>query len=213
MRLSLSAFLGIFLVLSFAFPGMASDVAQAPTISPEVVISKPRAGEALQGVMIVEGRIRGDSLSSARLMFRYASETSSTWFYILEVDFEDEGSSQQEFRLEWDTTTVSDGNYDLRVIAVYRGGQEVGATVSNLRIRNYSPIETTTPRPLGTTSPTQATLETPERTPVPTPTPFPPNAVTLQRGEIINALEKGLAAAGGLFLALGVYHVVKKWRR
>ncbi len=213
MRISIFSVLGLLLVLGLSSPGLPHGPVLAPTISPEVIVTDPRAGEALQGVVLVEGRIRGESLSSVELTFTYGSGTPKNWFFITEVDLEDQESSQYSFQFEWDTTKVTDGVYHLRVKAIYEGGQEVEATVSDLRIRNYSPIETQTPRPLGTTSPTPATPEVAEQTSAPTPTPLPPNPVALENREITAALGKGLAVVGGGFALYGLYVLIRKISR
>ncbi|MFO8037686.1 MAG: hypothetical protein R6U57_13770 [Anaerolineales bacterium] len=213
MRISFFSFLGFLLTLGLASPALSTGPVLAPTISPDVVITDPRPGEALQGVVLVEGRVRGEDFSSAELTFTYASGAPRNWFFIGEVDLEDEESSQYDFRFEWDTTQVTDGDYDLRVKAIYEGGQEVEATVSDLRIRNYSPVETQTPRPLGTTSPTPETPEAAQQTSIPTPTPLPPNPVSLERRDITAALGKGLAVVGGAFACYGLYVLIRKMTR
>jgi hypothetical protein len=213
MRISFFSFLGLLLVLGMASSGPSYGPVLAPTISPDVVITDPRAGEALQGVILVEGRIRGEAVSSVEVSFTYSSGRPRNWFFIAEVDLQDEESSQYNFQFDWDTTKVTDGIYVLRVKAVYEGGQEVEATVSDLRVRNYSPVETQTPRPLGTTSPTPETPEAAQQTALPTPSPLSPNPVSLERGEITAALGKGLAVAGGVFACYGLYVVIKKITR
>lgn len=213
MRISYFSFLGFLLALGLAYPGLSSGPLPAPTISPDVVITDPRGGEALQGVVLVEGRIRGEDFSSAALAFTYAAGSPKNWFFIAEVDLQEEESSQYNFRFEWDTTKVTDGVYDLRVKAVYEGGQEIEATVSSLRIRNYSPVETHTPQPLGTTSPTPETPEAVQQTAVPTPTSLPPNPVSLEERDIATALGKGLAVVGGIFACYGLYILIRKITR
>lgn len=207
---------GIVLVLSAALSGVVFVPVLAQTITPEVIITRPRDGEALQGVIVIEGRIRGQGLRAADASFAFKSDAPLNWFPISDLDFERDSSSQQEFRIEWDTTRITDGNYHVRIRAEYEGGETAEIWVKNLRVRNYSAVETVTPHPAGTVTPTGE--EPPEGTKSPsdvkpTPTPLPPNPVSIQQGEIAFALARGLAGVVGFFLIYGIYRLIRKWAR
>ena len=130
-------------------PAQAGPNPQA-TIVKSIFIQSPREGQALQGVEILEGKIRGEGLLKGTIHFSYSDSPAPerTWFYIGDIEGENQDSSQTAFQVEWDTTQITDGDYDLRVVAEYSGGAAIFELVPNLRIRNHSPVETATPAPL-----------------------------------------------------------------
>lgn len=205
MRVAICFLIGLLFVLGSMKPGMAEEPAQVPTISQELVVVKPRQGEALQGIVVIEGRARGEGLQSVKLMFKHSSPDQGGWFYLSAVELGGGASSQRSFRWEWDTTKITDGNYTLRAVARYADGEQVGAIIPDLRIRNYSPIETETPRPQGTTTPTLRASSASAEVDVLSPTPFPPNPAALEGHEISGALMKGLGIVSGLFALYGLY--------
>lgn len=213
MRITLYSIFAFFLLLGLMPPGVRQPLAQAPTVAPDVILNRPREGEALQGVASIEGRVQGEGVRGVRVSFTHAEGTPGNWFYISDMELDTEGGSQEDFQVEWDTTKITDGNYHIRVSVDYRDGRQVSTTVSGVRIRNYSPIETATPQPAGTLNPTAQLTETPERTAAPTPSPLPSNPATLQVEELQGALLKGLGVVMGCFLLLGLYHWIRRRRQ
>ena len=211
MRRASPLFLGLLFLLHAFLSGGGLDPVRAQTITPDIIVTRPRDGEALQGVVIVEGRIRGRGLQAAEAGFAYPSESPQNWFFLTDIPLQGGSSSQQEFRFEWDTTKVTDGTYNLRIKADYVEGDEAVVMVSDLRVRNYSPVETNTPIPAGSETPTQAQPDvTPEVTDTPaSPTSLPTNPVSLQRGDITRALAWGLVAVAGVFGVYGVYRLLR----
>ena len=61
----------------------------------------------------------------------------------------------------WDTSSISDGNYRLRLTVYYKDSTKAEYFADEIRVRNYSPIETDTPAPGVLTSPTQVTSTKP----------------------------------------------------
>jgi len=112
--------------------------------------------------------------------------------------------------VEWDTTQITDGNYDLRVVAEYNDGAAIYELIPNLRIRNYSPVETATPAPVseGSTA-DQIPTSTIEPTPANTPTPLPPNPAEVQSGDLYQVLRFSGLAVVVLFIVGGIYWQIK----
>lgn len=112
--------------------------------------------------------------------------------------------------MDWDTNQITDGDYNLRVVAEYRSGPTIFELIPNLRIRNHSPVETSTPAPVleeqitqtGPTSTSQLLLED-------TLTPLPPNPVVIKS----EGLSQVLAGSGIfvviLFLVGGIYWFIR----
>ena len=46
----------------------------------------------------------------------------------------------------WDTSTIADGNYHLRIKVLLTDGRTRETIVSQLRVRNYTAVETSTPQ-------------------------------------------------------------------
>ena len=172
----------------------------------DLVLISPEAGQIVQGLEIVTGTVTVLGLSSYELSFAYMDDPTGTWFTL-------QNSSLPVFEGElgaWDTTTLTDGDYSLRLRAFLLDGSVQETTVSDLRVRNYTAVPTPTPTatatPFAHILPPTAQLLAPEiasATPShPTPTPFPPNPAGLEMPSIPWAVGRGAALA--LLLILGV---------
>ncbi|MCJ7715593.1 MAG: hypothetical protein MUO54_03620 [Anaerolineales bacterium] len=204
----LSLFLLPFLVLN-GFHQVQLAAAQAPTIAPSIFFQNPREGQALQGIEIIEGKIRGDGFSAAKLTFSYTVEGADTWFFIADILPGEEESSQTSFKTEWDTTQITDGNYHLRLVAEYEGKATIFELIQNLRVRNQSPVETATSAPLGNQEEVDQTA-TPTRrsTPQNTPTPLPVNPVVLEVNQLYRVLViTGILVVGGFLIGFIYFRV------
>ena len=184
---------------------------------PDVVIVAPQPGQALQGVVAIMGRTSLSGFRSAEILFGYANDPSQTWFFIAESTTPVDAG----LLAEWDTSTLTDGNYTLRLVVNRTDGSRVVVIVPGLRVRNYSPVETSTPTPLSTptVSPTPPPGSDPKSvqpalpaatTIPPTITPLPTNPAELSQQDISNNLLRGAAGTGIALAALGLYLVIRK---
>jgi hypothetical protein len=185
--------------------------AQAPTISPSIFILSPREGQALQGIVTIEGKIRGEGFTSGKLSFSYAVDGPETWFFIADIMPGAEESSQTAVKVEWDTTQITDGNYNLRLVAEYEGKATIFELIPNLRVRNHSPIETSTPAPAGIQEDTDRSV-TPTRRSLAqeTPTPLPDNPAVLDSNDLYRVLSITGILVLSAFLIGTIYLRVKK---
>ncbi len=183
------------------------------TIPPSIFMISPREGQALLGVEIIEGKIRGDGFQSGTVRFSYAGGglRDRTWFYIADIAPEVQDSAQTSFRIEWDTAQLTDGNYDLRIVAEYEGGSAIFELIPNLRIRNYSPVETPTPAPVQEGITQEVTL-TASNTPSPrnTPTPLPSNPAVVASSQLSRTLRISAIAVAGFFFLGMIYWYLRK---
>jgi len=191
-------------------PGIAPVAAAQATIAPSILIISPREGQALQGIEIIEGKIRGEGLNTGKISFRYAAEGLETWFFIADLEPDRNEGSQTSFKVEWDTTQITDGNYHLRVVADYEDSAKIFEQILNLRIRNHSAVETSTPAAESTQEVSAASLTpTTLSTAAPTATPLPKNPVEIETSE----LTRVLIISGGVilvaFLVGGIYSLAK----
>jgi hypothetical protein len=202
-----------FLLSLLSLPGHRTATQQdEPTSTPsQVAIIFPSAGDALQGSVPVSGNTAVDGFLSAELTFAYADDPTDTWFLILESD---QPTSNGDL-VQWDTTTLSDGQYTLRLVVTLEDSSQLVATVENLRVRNYTPIETDTPAP--TETPVPGNTPIPTQTPTPTVTPIPPtstalppNPAQLTSQDITLSLGKGALGATAVLAVIGLYAAVRK---
>lgn len=106
-----------------------------------VRILSPQKDEVLQGKIDIIGTVTGIGFQYAELSFRFQNSESGTWFLISQI-----GEPKiDELLSNWDTSTIVDGDYELKIQAYYEDGHTIESILGNLRIRNYSTIETVTP--------------------------------------------------------------------
>lgn len=175
---------------------------------PQLAITSPQEGQVVQGQVVISGSVTVLGFSSYELAFAYADDSTQTWF-----DLESSSSPIFESQLgTWDTSTLTDGDYNLRLRVFLLDGMVQETTVTGLRVRNYTPVPTATPTVTPTTiarfAPPTAQLIAPAPATVtpslPTPTPLPPNPASLTGNSISGALGRGAALALLLFLGFGL---------
>lgn len=173
-------------------------------------ISEPRSGGALQGVVLVHGTTDLPGFRLAEVAFGYQDDPTGTWFVIEQST----APVREDLIARWDTSTITDGEYQLRVRVEYGGGQAAEALVTHLRVRNYSPVETSTPD-----AARQRTVE-PTVTPLPdyrpageAPAPLPTNPAQVTVEHLQSSALRGAAYALAVFAALGIYWVIRRAAR
>lgn len=182
--------------------GLIPIVAQVD--QPEIV--SPAPGAALQGTVTVMGTSDINDFSSYEVSFAYDEGEEPSWFEL--------NSSRKMIRngelATWDTTTIADGTYMLRLRVHLENGNLKDVIVQDLRVRNYSPVETSTPQPVVTNESTTAPIETnaaPQPTPITTKMSSNPASIT---PELVTRFLLGgalLAVAG--FTFIGIYFAVR----
>ena len=175
--------------------------------APPVAITSPAPGEALRGQVNIIGSTDAPNFVSAQLDFAYASDPTGTWFPL-------QALSQPVFDsplYTWDTTTITDGSYILRLRVFIADGtmQEVSVPVSvqNDALPTATPAPTFTAEPVDVQIPTPfllAASPTPTDVPRPTPTPLPANPVSLRQNEIYASLGRGALVILGIFALAGL---------
>ncbi len=167
----------------------------------------------------VKGSTITDGFASSELLFAYANDTSQTWFLIAEDTRPISGTLAL-----WDTTTLTDGDYTLRLLVNRLGADPIRFEVPGLRVRNYSPIETGTPAPTltptitSTVDPNSLPTATPTLIPSPSPipsltptlTPLPTNPAELSEQGLTGGLMSGALGAGAALVLLGFYLALRK---
>jgi hypothetical protein len=177
-------------------------------------ISSPVSGQFLRGKVDVTGRTDIPNFVSAQLDFGYASDPADNWFTIQTFS----QPVADGVLTTWDTTFISDGDYNLRLRILLQDGTFQDVTVTDLHIRNYT---TDTPTPILETPteiqpssfPTPMLLDTsdpPTALPRATPTSLPANPASVSEEEIYVSLKRGALVVLILFLFFGL---VTRFRR
>ncbi len=183
-----------FLALALTFPQRAFAQADA-----SIRITAPASGDVLQGLVNVTGTSAADGFLSSELSFAYASDATSTWFPIYQTD----QPVTDGLLASWDTTLITDGDYNLRLRVTLQDSSILESLVTGLRVRNQLPTETATSAPTPTpefsplpiASPLPPTPQpAPTSTRLPTPTPLPPNPVSLTDSQIYAFLLRAILA-------------------
>jgi hypothetical protein len=186
---------GMLLSLLFTWP--FAPVAQ------QVVVDSPRPGEAVQGQVVLTGNTDIEGFQSYEISFAYMKDDTNTWFFI--------GKGDQVIRggplATWDTTTISDGSYRLRVRVFLKDGRGIETVIPGLRVRNYTPVETSTPEPVREegSAATKGPLNADYVPAGQTPTPLENNPIQVTTTNLGDSLVKGGLVAMVLFIGLGFY--------
>ncbi len=197
----------LFLIGLLALVGWMARLVQQE--SPPVGILSPGPGHALQGNVSVIANTMTEEFEAAELAFAYDEDFTDTWFLLQQAS----QPITSTVMAQWDTTTITDGNYRLRLVVRRQQGDQLSVVVAGLRVRNYTPIETDTPTPVTPTltpepgdTPIPTITSTPTITPLPpTPTALPTNPAELTSEVIALTLARGVLIGSGLLALLGVY--------
>lgn len=179
--------------------------------SPLPAITAPAAEEVLRGEVTITGDTDIPNFIFAQLDFSYltSSQPSDTWFKIQTFSQPVAASTLAV----WDTTSISDGAYILRLRVTLEDGtfQEVTVPVT---VMNDVALATPTSVPTSTAEPEIAVqiptpfllAASPTQTDLPrsTPTMFPPNPASLGQSAIYASFGRGALVMVGLFMLAGL---------
>lgn len=195
-----------------------------PMQVPQAVITSPRMNAVLRGRVEIKGSASIPNFSYYKVEYGHGADPDS-WAL---VDGQTHPTEViNDVLTIWDTSTVPDGTYSLRLRVVYQDGNYEEAFSRQIVVANAEPTETPTPTITPTSTPTPIATPTvaivqptipPTPTPVPTPTPLPsrpgPGTLkipTIDLGGLGQAFCFGAAAAVTLFLLLGVIALLRRW--
>lgn len=134
-------------------------------------LTSPQPGQVVSGLVTLSGTADHPAFNRYEVSFAYVEDTTDTWFSIGEpVD-----TRVIDGRLAlWDTSTITDGDYSLRLGVWLQDGRSLEAVVPGVRVRNYSsdpviptavPPEAGRPLPTPTLPGSQAGIESPPEPP------------------------------------------------
>ncbi len=174
------------------------------------IITTPTANQILQGQVSITGTTDIPNFASAELDFAYASDSTGSWFLIQTFASPVDNAALTT----WDTTSITDGDYILRLRVTLQDGTYQDATVK-VKVQNQTPTATSTIAPTATLTPVPTSQpSTPvvviaSSTPTSplifsTPTTLPSNPVEVQTNQIYAGIERGALVILGLFIFFGV---------
>ena len=173
----------------------------------DVRISAPVRGEAVQGVVNITGQTAVPEFASASVYFAYSHNPTDTWFLITAMD----APVTEGLIAAWDTSTITDGEYSLRLQVTLNDGTRLESQVGNIRVRNYSAVETPIPGPTVPVELASPVDAAPTETLSPfTPTPLSANPAAVSSPELKSSLIKGSLASILAFAGIGLYIALRR---
>ena len=174
-----------------------------------LVISSPTEGEVVEGIVEIRGNLPANDFQSARLAYAYAGDAEKEWFLISKLD----QPGEDLLLAAWDTTTITDGVYQLRLILKTTTGEKVNVITQNITVANYSSPEDV--HDLSeTVIPVLPTAELATYGLRSTPTPLAPNPAAISLVETRSVLIKGGMAGIGIIIFVKILSLIKNkpWR-
>ena len=173
-----------------------------------ITLTSPLAGDILRGEVTITGTTDIPNFFSAQLDFSYVSNPTGTWFAIQTLS----QSVADSAITTWDTTSISDGDYILRLrvnlldnsfqeitVPIQIGNDVVPSTPTVVPTSTLNAVEVQIPTPF-----LLAASPTPTTPPRPTPTALPTNPASLGQTAIFGSLGRGALVILGLFALSGL---------
>lgn len=171
-------------------------------------VDSPRAGDILQGQVRINGSTDLPGFRAYEVEFTYESAQIDSWFLIYQSD-----QPVRNYQLAvWDTTTIRDGDYRLRVRVRFESGETAQVVVSGLKVRNYSQVSADQPA----RQPEEPSAEialAPTATLQPVSEPLPENPLAVSREMIRASMLAGVAAAVLILSGFGILLGLRRLRR
>jgi hypothetical protein len=191
----------VFSLIVFTTSIAGTGTKQAPGFAD---ISRPQDGEVLHGVVTIEGSAAHPAFISYELSFAYDPNPTDTWFPIVD----DVQIPVTDGRLGlWDTSSITDGDYQLRLFVILENNSRLEAYARGLRVRNTTPTETqSAPEEPANTTPTPAVV-------IETPTPTVMPMVRIQNAgtqKVVNSLKVGSILGSMALLLFAAYSLMRK---
>lgn len=168
-----------------------------------VNISSPQAGETLHGQVEIIGNMNAPNFLSAELTFSYAANVADTWFRIQTFSQPVAGPAIAV----WDTASLTDGDYTLRLRVFFQDGSFQDVLISDLKIRNDAPLpaeivptETAFPQFISTLPPPALTGLPAAAITYPSPKPLPANPASVTISSIYSTFGRGALITLVLFI-------------
>lgn len=175
-------------------------------------IDSPVTGQEVQGSVVVRGSAAVELFQYYEIDYTSTEDPTLTWFMIQQSSI----PVQDGILAVWDTSSITDGYYDLRMLVFKTDGSRSEVPVLSLRVLNYTSLTGSTPSPtvmyvtLGPPTPTaipiSSNLSSFSATPLTfTPTPLPANPAEITTSQVLSTFGRGAALSIGFLALLGAY--------
>jgi hypothetical protein len=154
-----------------------------------VRITQPGTGDSVQGIVEITGSVSTSAFASAELFYAYAAADNLNWFLISRID----QPVHSGVIARWDTTTITDGVYQLKLRVHYKDESFEDLIVNPVIVRNYTILSTNTPSAelITTASPLTQTAPDVELL---FATPLPDNPASTSNASLQRSVITGLVA-------------------
>jgi hypothetical protein len=175
--------------------------------SEKIEITSPETGDALIGSITISGTSDIPGFDHSELSFSYAKAWRETWFIISTSD----QPIQSAQLAVWNTSTISDDDYLLRLRVFLADGTCKELIIKNLYVRNYTPTD----KPIPSKTPTlkDATSNpviVATKTLVVVPTMLPANPIELDPQQVYISLLSGIAILYALIILTGIFSRLRR---
>jgi hypothetical protein len=168
--------------------------------TPGLYVSYPPAGAVVQGVVKVIGSLPEEKFRSGVLSYAFDDGSNPNWFVITKFD----KPLQDEVLGIWDSTTITDGNYQLRLKVNLIDGTNAFILVKGIQVANYTRIFST-PIPEAAVVITTEEIDLTSEIKVATPTALKINPAAIHSRDLLESLGIGLFIGIFSLLILAIY--------
>ena len=175
-------------------------------VTPGLYVTSPQRDTTIAGVVEISGSVPAEGFDYAEVSYAFQESNTTTWFLISRV----ERVIQDEVLANWDTTTITDGIYQLRLRAYQTDGQFNDVLVNNLSLANYSHAVDSTQSAPGTFVTMTPTIQSAQ---IDYPTPLPENEMMLRSIQVTNYLFFGLITGVLIMALIGIIALVNSSAR
>ncbi len=177
------------------------------TITPGLYITFPEAGATVNGIVEIRGSIPETNFDYATISYAYDGSDGANWFQIAKIN----SPVQDVVLAKWDTTTITDGTYQLKLSVTTTNGLVNEVIVKQITVRNYTYIVTTS-LPVGGPEKTSIPLLSSETAEVKQPTPLPTNPAAADSVQLKISMVTGIVVAAMMLTLLFLYSILRKFR-
>lgn len=181
-------------------------------ITPGLYVLSPTDGQVVAGTVEVKGSVPDEDFDYAEVSYAFSNESVSNWFLITRLN-----QTVHDATLTlWDTTTITDGTYKLKVSVHRRNGSVSELVIEDIRVGNYTHYDISTPTATAAIiAAAPSTDETITPTPVesPQPTDLPKNPASIDEDDFKLSMISGLTLAVLVLVILGIYVLFRRIAR
>lgn len=166
-------------------------------------VDSPQPGEQVKGTIIISGNTDLEGFASGGVYFGYPD--SGNWFPIANL-----GKPVRNGPIaQWDTTSIEDGTYRLRIAVILRNGIVAETIVNDVQVNNSSILQAST-QPIAVEQKTEVNTPTMQSTPImQTATPLPVNPAELNNKRLNNVMIISGIGTLGLFMIVIIIRFLK----